>query len=154
MVSLELLFKFHDLLFSIAGLILDPLFCMLIYSFLYQLVEVTPQICHGAFQYERCSTNAACRCLHRVGAAAGTGICVMDQFIFTGLASCLPPNNWCLDQTAICVNHPLYSYLPACLPKAETDPRMCLSTSGKRSTKDLEEDVLLRHEVLLKQHER
>jgi hypothetical protein len=100
---------------------------------------VTPQICHGMFQYDRCSTNSACRCLHIVGAAAGTGICVMDQFIFAGLAPCLLPNNWCLDQTAICINHPLYNDFPVCLPKAETDPRICPSIPGKRSARDLGE---------------
>ena len=100
---------------------------------------MTPQICHGTAQYDRCSTNSACRCLHIVGAAAGTGICVMNHLIFSGLAPCLPPNNWCLDQTDTCVNHPLYSDFPVCLPKVEVDPRICPSIPGKRSTRNLGE---------------
>ena len=74
-----------------------------------------------------------------VGAAAGTGICIMDQYISTGLAPCLPPNNWCLDQTDICVNHPLYNDFPVCMPKMLSDPRICPPIPSKRSTRDLGE---------------
>lgn len=88
--------------------------CQGIYFFINYSRSDFSTMSHGTSQYDRCSTKAACPCLHIVGVAAGTGVCVTDQFIFTGLAPYLSHNNWCSDQTAICSNHPLCNNVPVC----------------------------------------
>ena len=100
------------------------------------IVRVNSQICHG-IQYDRCSTNSDCGCLHMAG-AADTGICGFLLGACSEFAACASSNNACQEPSHTCVHHPRCHLLPVCYPVSMIDQRICPPIASKRTNSDLQ----------------
>lgn len=95
------------------------------------LVRVKSQICHGISQYDRCSTNNACGCLHMAG-ATDAGICGFLYTPCSELVACSFSNNLCYEPNHICVRHPRCFSHSVCYPISLIDQRICPPAQSKR----------------------
>ncbi|CAF1539772.1 unnamed protein product, partial [Rotaria sordida] len=75
-------------------------------------------------QYDRCSLNPACGCLHMVG-TADVGICVFKYVTCSELVPCESSSNLCHDPEYTCVHHPRCHNLPVCYPIRMMDQGIC-----------------------------
>ncbi|CAM4907242.1 unnamed protein product [Rotaria socialis] len=88
------------------------------------IIQVKSQICNGMAQYDRCSANAGCACLHIAG-AINVGICS-----YLSLARCAElvncdHNNVCYEPEHTCVHHPQCQSAPVCFPVPIFNRQLC-----------------------------
>ncbi|CAF1401156.1 unnamed protein product [Adineta steineri] len=99
------------------------------------IVQVKSQICKNVAQYDRCSTNSACGCFHRVGANDDADIC---GFLWPTCSSLLPCNastNICTQSNTVCVQHPRCHEQPLCYPMAMSKQNICPPKTNKNNSK-------------------
>lgn len=87
--------------------------------------HVSSQICDGMTQFERCSTNPACKCFQIVGTDS-VGICA-DELLTdcSALDKCNDSlNSWCA-QDHRCVYHPQCGDYPVCYPIPKFNQQLC-----------------------------
>ncbi|CAF1373451.1 unnamed protein product, partial [Rotaria sordida] len=97
-------------------------FVFVLYSI--SIVRVHSQVCLTMSQYDRCSLNPACGCLHMVG-TADVGICVFKYVTCSELVPCESSSNLCHDPEYTCVHHPRCHNLPVCYPIRMMDQGIC-----------------------------
>ncbi|CAF4100188.1 unnamed protein product [Adineta steineri] len=88
-------------------------------------VRVNSQICHGVSQYDQCSTNNACGCLHRIDATDNIGICGFLRMTCSQFIPCESSNSTCYEPDHICIYHPRCRSHPICYPLSMTDKEIC-----------------------------
>ncbi len=111
------------------------------------IVQVKSQICSGISQYDRCSTNSACGCLHMIG-AHNFGICGFLYNPCSEFVSCQSSNNACYEPNHVCVDHPRCHLHPVCYPMSMAHPQLCPSITSKKINSDLQ--IQLHLKLILK----
>ncbi|CAF4105669.1 unnamed protein product [Adineta steineri] len=81
-------------------------------------VQINSQICENVAQYDRCSTNSACGCFHRIGTNNDAGVCGFLWPTCSHLVPCNASTNSCTQLNTVCVQHPRCHELPLCYPIA------------------------------------
>ncbi|CAF1192952.1 unnamed protein product [Adineta ricciae] len=87
-------------------------------------IQADPQICDGLLQYDKCSTNPSCLCLHSVSSNA-TGICALQSATCSELVSCVLNTSPCSQPNHICVRHPQCQNQPVCYPLSMATNQLC-----------------------------
>ncbi|CAF1540976.1 unnamed protein product [Rotaria magnacalcarata] len=93
--------------------------------------QVKSQICNGMAQYERCSTNAGCACLHIPGSIS-VGICsyLSSNAVCSQLVKC-GDNNRCYAPNHECLYHPKCQSTPICFPVQRFNGALCPLIANK-----------------------
>ncbi|CAF1463405.1 unnamed protein product [Adineta steineri] len=97
--------------------------------------QVKSQICKNVAQYDRCSTNSACGCFHRVGANDDAGICGFLWPTCSHLVPCNASTNICTEPNMVCVQHPRCHEQPLCYPMAMSKQNICPPLTNKNNSK-------------------
>ena len=102
-------------------------------SFSLLIVQVKTQFCSGIAQYDRCSTNTGCACLHIPG-AINVGICsyLSSITVCSELVKC-DNNNRCDTTEHLCLHHPKCSSTPVCYPVPADNEQRCPPIPSKRA---------------------
>ncbi|CAF0933792.1 unnamed protein product [Adineta steineri] len=104
-------------------------------TFIILIVQIKSQICENVAQYDRCSTNSACGCFHRVGTSDDTGVCGFLWPTCSHLVPCNASTNSCAQLNTVCVQHPRCHELPLCYPIALSKQNICPPKTNKISFK-------------------
>ncbi|CAM4949627.1 unnamed protein product [Rotaria socialis] len=91
------------------------------------------QSCQGKSQYDQCSTNGVCGCLHTAN-NANNSICAFLWVTCSELVGCASPNNMCYQPDHICIHHPRCFDGPMCYPLSKTKEDICPSIIMTTST--------------------
>ena len=105
------------------------------------LVQVQSQLCSDMAQYDKCSSNTGCACLHIPG-TINVGIC-SDLFFApcSELVTC-DQNSLCYEPDHRCVNHPRCQSTPVCYPVPSYNQQLCPPITSKTTDSYLDsEDV-------------
>ncbi|CAF1267063.1 unnamed protein product [Rotaria magnacalcarata] len=88
------------------------------------LVRVKSQICYGIAQYDKCSPNTGCSCLHIPG-AINVGFCSYEFLAdCSELVKC-DHNSICYEPDHRCVYHPRCQSAPVCYPVPTYNRQLC-----------------------------
>ncbi|CAF4646259.1 unnamed protein product, partial [Rotaria magnacalcarata] len=88
------------------------------------LGQVKSQICYGIAQYDKCSPNTGCGCLHIPG-AINVGVCSYEFLAeCSELVKC-DDNNLCDKPDHRCVHHPRCQSAPVCYPVPTYNRQLC-----------------------------
>lgn len=94
--------------------------------------QVRGQPCNGMAQYDQCSSNSGCECLHITGTANG-GICSVPSFLeCSQLILCDTSTNHCYQPGHKCVHHPRCHTDPICVPIESYNEQLCPPKPGNR----------------------
>lgn len=88
------------------------------------------ETCEGASQYDRCSTNNACGCFHRINTNESS-ICGFLWTSCSRLEPCRPSDHICDQKDSICVQHPRCHNRPVCYPLSMMNQQICPSITSK-----------------------
>ncbi|CAF1264280.1 unnamed protein product [Adineta ricciae] len=91
-------------------------------------VITLPQTCHNLAQYDKCSSNPLCACLHSVS-SNDSGICAFRWTTCSELDACTINTHLCFQPNHICVHHPDCQSQPLCYPLSMTTVDLCPSIS-------------------------
>ncbi|CAF5124440.1 unnamed protein product, partial [Rotaria magnacalcarata] len=95
------------------------------------IVKVSSQICSGMAQYDRCSTNADCACLHFPG-AINVGICsYLSSITYCSQLVRCNNNNRCYESDHECLHHPECQNTPVCFPVPDFNRVLCPLITSK-----------------------
>ncbi|CAF3864712.1 unnamed protein product [Rotaria magnacalcarata] len=95
-------------------------------------VHANFQSCQGKSQYDQCSTNGVCGCLHTAN-NANNSICAFLWVTCSELIGCASPNNMCYEPDHICVHHPRCFDGPMCYPLSKTKEDICPSIINSKN---------------------
>ncbi|CAF1591128.1 unnamed protein product [Adineta ricciae] len=88
--------------------------------------EMNYEACKGTSQYDRCSTNTACGCFHRINTNESS-ICGFLWASCSQLEPCRPSDNTCARKDSICVQHRRCRNHPVCYPLSMMNQQICPS---------------------------
>lgn len=93
--------------------------------------RASTQVCTDTTQYDQCSSNNRCACLHIAG-AINIGICAEQSLAnCSELIPCEPTTNLCHQPYHKCVHHPRCHDHPVCYPIPSYNRQICPPVSGK-----------------------
>jgi hypothetical protein len=102
---------------------------------------VKSQLCFDIAQYEKCSPNTGCSCLHIPG-AINVGVCSYEFLAeCSELVKC-DHNNLCDKPDHRCVHHPRCHNLPVCYPVPTYNRQLCPPITSKRTVSYLESEYV------------
>ncbi|CAF1368042.1 unnamed protein product [Adineta steineri] len=111
------------------------IYCYVVFILLSITVQIKSQLCENVAQYDRCSTNSACGCFHRVVTSDDAGVCGFLWPTCSHLAPCNASTNSCTQLNTVCVQHPRCYELPLCYPIALSKQNMCPPKTNKINLK-------------------
>jgi hypothetical protein len=110
-----------------------------------------PQRCHGLSQYDQCSTNNVCGCLHSAS-STGSSICGFRWLTCSELVSCVPNTHMCFEPDHVCVSHPDCHDLPLCYPLSMASQELCPPIPTSTTTCKLNPHIFLSQIAMVFRH--